>query len=69
MKKSINDPKEESSMCWIDSNSLENSLEEIFPKTESNKIINDYQKWEKRWKLRKNINKKIPFLGKIKFNR
>ena len=69
MKKSINDPKEGSSMCWIDSNSLENSLEEIFPKTESNKIINDYQKWEKRWKLRKNINKKIPFLGKIKFNR
>jgi len=68
MKKSINDPKEELTMCWIDSSSLKKPLEEIFPKTESNKIISNYQKWEKRWKLRKNINKKIPFLDKIKFN-
>ena len=31
--------------------------------------LNDYNKWEKRWKLRKSLNKKIPFLGKFRFNR
>ena len=68
LKKSVSEPKEEWSMCWIDSSSLEKPLEKIFPNAESNKIINNYRKWEKRWKLRKNINKKIPFLTKFRFN-
>lgn len=67
-QKSENDPWEELKMCWIESNSLKKPLEEIYTKAESNKIINEYLKWEKRWKLRKSINQKLPFLGKIKFN-
>jgi len=64
----IGDAWEELNMCWIESNSLKKPLEEVYTKIESNKIINEYLKWEKRWKLRKSINQKLPFLGKIKFN-
>jgi|TARA_B110000014_G_C20082736_1_gene565989 predicted O-methyltransferase YrrM len=67
-QKSENDPLEELEMCWIESSSLKKPLEEIYTKDESNKIINEYLKWEKRWKLRKSINQKLPFLKKIKFN-
>jgi len=54
-------------MCWIESRSLKKPLREIFPKSKSAQIINDYLKWEKRWKLRKNLNSKIPLLGRFKF--
>ena len=54
-------------MCWIESISLKKPLREIFPKSKSDKIINDYLKWEKRWKLRKNLNSKIPLLGRFRF--
>ena len=54
-------------MCLIQSNSLKKPLREIFPKSKSDQIINDYLKWEKRWKLRKNLNSKIPLLGRFKF--
>ena len=54
-------------MCWIESSSLKKPLREIFPKSKSDKIINDYLKWEKRWKLRKNLNSKIPLLGRFRF--
>ena len=68
MQKSKNDPVENHNMCWIDSKSLVKPINEIFPKSESEKIINDYAQWEKRWKLRKSINKKLPFLGRIRFS-
>ena len=68
MQKSENDPIEKHHMCWIDSSSLVKPLNEIFPKSESDKITNNYVKWEKRWKLRKSINKKLPFLSKIRFS-
>ena len=55
-------------MCWIQSNSLKQPLENIFPKYRTEQIIKEYVKWEKRWKLRKSLNKKIPFLGKFRFN-
>ena len=54
-------------MCWIESRSLKKPLREIFPKSKSAQIINDYLKWEKRWKLRKNLNSKIPLLGRFRF--
>ena len=54
-------------MCWIESRSLKKPLREIFPKSKSAQIINDYLKWEKRWKLRKNLNSKIPLFGRFRF--
>ena len=54
-------------ICWLDSKSLKKPLREIYPKSKSEQIINKYLKWEKRWKLRKNLNSKIPLLNKFKF--
>jgi len=63
------DPNRNLAMCLINSDSLNEPLDKIYPKLKSDQIINEYLNWEKRWKLRKSINKKIPFLGKIRFNR
>ena len=63
------DPNRNLTMCLINSDSLNEPLDKIYPKLKSDQIINEYLNWEKRWKLRKSINKKIPFLGKIRFNR
>jgi len=54
-------------ICWLDSKSLKKPLREIYPKSKSEQIINKYLKWEKRWKLRKNLNTKIPLLGRFRF--
>ena len=54
-------------MCWLDSKSLKKPLREIYPKSKSEQIINKYLKWEKRWKLRKKLNTKIPLLGRFRF--
>ena len=53
--------------CWLDSKSLKKPLREIYPKSKSEQIINKYLKWEKRWKLRKKLNTKIPLLGRFRF--
>ena len=63
------DTKDELEMCFIQSSSLKKQLREIFPKYRSEQIINEYVNWEKRWKMRKKFNKKIPFLNKFRFNR
>ena len=55
-------------MCWMQSNSLKQPIKNIFPKYRTQQIIKEYVKWEKRWKFRTNLNKKIPFLGKFRFN-
>ena len=68
----INNPEESNkrpAMCLINSDSLNKSLDKIYPKSKSDQIITEYLKWEKRWKLRKSLNTKIPFLSKIRFNR
>ena len=65
-KKSGESP-DELYICWLDSESLKKPLREIYPKSKSEQIINKYLKWEKRWKLRKNLNSKIPLLNKFKF--
>jgi len=60
--------EEELDMCWMKSSSLKKSLQEIYPKSKSEQIINKYLKWEKRWKLRKDLNTKIPLLGRFRFS-
>ena len=54
-------------MCWIESRSLKKPLREIYPKSKSDQIISKYLKWEKRWRLRKTLNSKIPLLGRFRF--
>ena len=66
-KESGESNKDELYICWLDSKSLKKPLREIYPKSKSEQIINKYLKWEKRWKLRKNLNTKIPLLGRFRF--
>jgi predicted O-methyltransferase YrrM len=66
-RKEVGVKEEELNMCWIKSSSLKKSLQEIYPKSKSEQIISKYLKWEKRWKLRKDLNTKIPLLGRFRF--
>ena len=66
-KESGESNKDELYICWLDSESLKKPLREIYPKSKSEQIINKYLKWEKRWKLRKDLNTKIPLLGRFRF--
>ena len=66
-RKESGESPDELYICWLDSKSLKKPLREIYPKSKSEQIINKYLKWEKRWKLRKNLNSKIPLLNKFKF--
>jgi len=60
--------KNDVKMCFIESTSLKQPFYQIFPKNKSEEIINEYLKWEKRWKLRKSLNQKLPFLNKFRFS-
>ena len=66
-RKESGESPDELYICWLDSESLKKPLREIYPKSKSEQIINKYLKWEKRWKLRKNLNTKIPLLGRFRF--
>ena len=66
-RKETNESENELDMCWLESNSLKKPLREVYPKSKSDQIISKYLKWEKRWKLRKTLNSKIPLLGKFRF--
>jgi len=66
-RKEANELENELDMCWLESNSLKKPLREIYPKSKSDQIIGKYLKWEKRWKLRKTLNSKIPLLDKFRF--
>ena len=68
-RKESGESPDELCICWLDSESLKKPLREIYPKSKSEQIINKYLKWEKRWKLRKNLNSKIPLLNRFKFSR
>jgi len=68
-RKESGESPDELYICWLDSKSLKKPLREIYPKSKSEQIINKYLKWEKRWKLRKNLNSKIPLLNRFKFSR
>ena len=65
--KESNESETEADMCWLESSSLKKPLREIYPKSKSDQIISKYLKWEKRWKLRKTLNSKIPLLDKFRF--
>ena len=66
-RKESGESPDELHICWLDSKSLKKPLREIYPKSKSEQIINKYLKREKRWKLRKNLNTKIPLLGRFRF--
>jgi len=66
-RKEVNELEIELDMCWMKSSSLKKSLQEIYPKSRSEQIINKYLKWEKHWKRRKYLNTKIPLLGRFRF--
>ena len=66
-RKESGESQDELYICWLDSESLKKPLREIYPKSKSEQIINKYLKWEKRWKLRKKLNAKIPLLGRFRF--
>ena len=66
-RKESGESPDELHICWLDSKSLKKPLREIYPKSKSEQIINKYLKWEKRWKLRKKLNTKIPLLGRFRF--
>jgi len=66
-RKESGESQDELYICWLDSESLKKPLREIYPKSKSEQIINKYLKREKRWKLRKNLNTKIPLLGRFRF--
>ena len=66
-RKESGESPDELYICWLDSKSLKKPLREIYPKSKSEQIINKYLKWEKRWKLRKDLNAKIPLLGRFRF--
>ena len=66
-RKESGESPDELYICWLDSKSLKKPLREIYPKSKSEQIINKYLKWEKRWKLRKDLNRKIPLLGRFRF--
>ena len=68
-RKESGESPDELCICWLDNESLKKPLREIYPKSKSEQIINKYLKWEKRWKLRKNLNSKIPLLNRFKFSR
>ena len=54
-------------MCLIDSDDLKKPVSEIYSKEKINNFLKEYNKWESRWRRRKNLNSKIPFLKKIRF--
>ena len=66
-RKEVGEMENELDMCWMKSSSLKKSLQEIYPKSRSEQIINKYLKWEKHWKRRKYLNTKIPLLGRFRF--
>ena len=66
-RKESGESPDELCICLLDNKSLKKPLREIYPKSKSEQIINKYLKWEKRWKLRKDLNTKIPLLGRFRF--
>ena len=66
-RKEVNESEIELDMCLLESSSLKKPLRVIYPKSKSDQIISKYLKWEKRWRLRKTLNSKIPLLGRFRF--
>ena len=61
------DTNDEAAMCYICSSSLKKSLWETFSKKEVDEFLRKYEFTVKRIKIRKQFDKKIPFLKNIRF--
>jgi len=59
--------EDEQMMCFIQSDSLKDDIWEVYSKEKIEEYIKNYLYLEKRIKIRKKINKKIPYLENIKF--
>jgi len=66
-RKKLKNDGEELIMCFIESESLKKSIWELYEKKQVNKFLEKYQFTENRIKVRKKIEKKIPFLKNIRF--
>ena len=49
-------------MCLVDNYDKKEPIEHIFPKIQRDNFLNKYRKYERRLKMRNNINEKVPFL-------
>ena len=58
---------DEQVMCFINSDSLKNNLWKVYSKEKIEEYIKKYLILEKRIKMRKKINSKIPYLKNIRF--
>ena len=58
---------EEYGMCLVDNYDKNEPIEHIFPKIQRDNFLNKYRKYERRLKMRNNINEKVPFLKNIRF--
>ena len=54
-------------MCFVSSSSLKKPLWETYSKKEIDKFLRKYEFTEKRIKIRKKLDKKIPFLKNVRF--
>ena len=63
----LNTNPEELIMCYIDSESLKKPLWNTYSEDKVDIFLRKYALFHKRLKTRKNIEKKIPFLKKIRF--
>ena len=59
--------KDELFMCLIDSKDLKKPISDAYPEKKIDAFLKEYNKWESRWRRRKDLNSKIPFLEKIRF--
>ena len=65
--KSIGITETDSYMCYISSSSLKKSLWETFSKKDVDEFLRKYEFTGKRTKIRKQFDKKIPFLKNVRF--
>ncbi len=56
-------------MCWFQQNSLKTPLQQAYPSHKINHVLKKYRKFEKRWALRQQINKRFPIFKNIKFSK
>ncbi len=54
-------------MCLINNYETKQIIDDLFPKKERNEFLKKYRKYEKRLKIRSNLNKKIPYFKNIRF--
>jgi len=59
--------KSDYGMCWIHTDSLKRSFRDCYSGQDIQKVLDEYKMYEKRLKIRKTLNQKIPVLRKVRF--